>query len=168
VVPRTADATGLPPRLVPLLTRQLALTAVRLSLGASALAGAFLAGVERAPGVAGFAFGAGTTTFMLLSDRRSLLLDWPTPEPIPSDAEHERWHRYVAAGLFPSTIGVGMLAIVSLGFDPVLSAVLAGVLAGMGAAGAVGSLQIFASERRDGLRLFAEGRKGNRLFVEQR
>ena len=164
---RTADATGVP-RLVPLLTRQLALTAVRLSLGASALAGAYLAGVERAPGAAGFAFGAGITAITLLSDRRSLLLERPTPEPIPADAEHERWQRYVAAGLFPSTIGVSMLAVVALAFEPVLSAVLAGVLAGMGAAGAVGSLQIFDSERRDGWRLFAEAGTGKRLFVERR
>jgi hypothetical protein len=167
VAARTADATGLP-RLVPVLTRQLALTTVRLALGALALAGAFLAGAERAPGTAGFAFGAGVTTIMLLSDRRSLLLGRATPEPIPADAERERWQRYVAAGLFPSTVGVSVLAVVSLAFEPVLSAVLAGVLAGMGAAGALGSLQIFEAEQREGLRMFAEAGRGNRLFVEQR
>jgi hypothetical protein len=153
---------------VPVLELQLVLTAIRLVLGAAALAGAFLAGVERSAGGAGFAFGAGATALMLLTDRRSLLLGEPTLEPMPADAERETRRRSVTAGLYPSTVGVTLLAAASLAFEPVLSAVLAGVLAGMGVAGIVSAARIVLWERRRRARLYGEAGRGKRLFVAPR
>ena len=42
--------------------------------------------------------------------------------------------RAIGASLLPSTVGVTILAVVALFFDPLLAAALAGVLAGLGAA----------------------------------
>jgi hypothetical protein len=68
------------------------------------------------------------------------------------------------AGLFPSTIGVTVLSGISLAFEPVLAALLAGVVAGMGITGGAGLFSVAAAERRSASRLFAD-RAGGRLYV---
>ena len=54
----------------------------------------------------------------------------------------------MAKGLLPSTVGVTALLVASLGFEPVLAAVLAGILAGMGGVGFAAFVEISLLERQ--------------------
>jgi hypothetical protein len=47
----------------------------------------------------------------------------------------EPWWKTALRGTYPSTIGLAVLAAVSLAFSTVLAAVLAGVIGGLGVAG---------------------------------
>jgi hypothetical protein len=152
--PRAAE----PPRLVPLAARLLALTAVRLALGLIGLAAAQAAGAEASAAGAAFAFGAGVSAAVLISDRRGLLRGQTDPAPAPAGAARASLLRAVAAGLFPSTVGVAALAAVALAANAVLAALLAGVLAGMALAGVAGLIGVVAWQQRAGAVLYASGR----------
>ena len=62
----------------------------------------------------------------------------------------------VLRNIYPSTVGVTVLGLIALAFQPTLAAVLAGVVAGMAAATAVVWLEIASLERRLGGILFGE------------
>jgi hypothetical protein len=53
----------------------------------------------------------------------------------------------------PSTVGVAVLAAISLGFQPMLAAVLAGILAGLGIVGLVACAEVTLWERQTGAQL---------------
>ena len=63
----------------------------------------------------------------------------------------------MAKGLLPSTVGVTALLVASLGFEPVLAAVLAGILAGMGGVGFAAFVEISLLERQRRARFFTDG-----------
>lgn len=157
----TEDEPGAaePPRLVRLAARLLVLTAIRLALGLAGLAGARVAGADSGPAWAAFAFGAGVSAVLLIGDRRGALRSSVAPEPVPLGAGRTPLLRAAAAGLFPSTIGVSALAAVALAADPVLAALLAGVLGGMALAGVASLIGILVSERHEGAVLYASGRR---------
>jgi hypothetical protein len=73
--------------------------------------------------------------------------------------------RAVAAGTMPSTVGVTVLAAASLVFEPILTAVLAGILAGMGIVSLVSCVEVALWERRSGARLFADADVHTRRYV---
>jgi hypothetical protein len=56
----------------------------------------------------------------------------------------EAWWKTAVRGTYPSTIGLVLLAGVSLAFSPVLAAVLAGVIGGLGIAGLLAALALRA------------------------
>jgi hypothetical protein len=65
----------------------------------------------------------------VLADPRGRLLG-----PARVTRTPEEWWKTALRGTYPSTIGLVLLAGVSLAFSPVLTAVLAGVIGGLGIA----------------------------------
>jgi hypothetical protein len=160
-----ADGSGQAPRLVRIGLRGLLLAPVRVGLAIALVGAALLAGVELrvallASGVAAFG-----SFLLLLSDRRALLLRAGSePMPLPQDARIASAWETIRNGVFPSTVGVAVLALAALAFNEVLAAFMAGILAGMGLAGLVSGLQLAARERDEGVTLYA-ARRGVTLYA---
>jgi hypothetical protein len=145
--------------------QRLALSAIRLGLAAVGFVGSILAGADgRAAGV-GLALGAAICGLALVTDRRWLLLGAPSAEPLPEDARRAPLGRAVAEGMLPSTAGVAVLAAASLVFEPILTAVLAGILAGMGIVSLVSGVEVVLWERRTGAQLLADADVHTRRYV---
>lgn len=102
----------------------------------------FLAAARAAGGAAGatllaFAAGAFAMVFLVPNDPRTRFRGAPSePTDLPADASvAPAWLHALHAAL-PSTVGVSILAAVTLAFQPTLAALLAGILAGLGLAAA--------------------------------
>jgi len=145
--------------------QRLALSAVRLGLAAVAFAGSIAVGADPAAAGEGLALGAGICALALVTDRRWLLLGTPKADPLPNDVRRASLARAIADGMLPSTVGVAVLAAVSLVFEPILSAVLAGILAGMGIVSLVSCVEVALWERRSDSQLFADAVVHTRRYV---
>jgi len=145
--------------------QRLALSAIRLGLAAVAFAGSIAAGPDPAAAGVGLALGAGICGLALVTDRRWLLLGKPKADPLPDDVRRASLARAVADGMLPSTAGVAVLAVVSLLFEPILTAVLAGILAGMGIVSLVSCVEVALWERRTGSELLADAAVHTRRYV---
>jgi hypothetical protein len=122
----------------------------------------FLAAARAAGGATGstllaFAAGAFAMAFLVPNDPRARFRGTPgEPAELPADARvAPAWLHALHAAL-PSTVGVSVLAAVTLPFQPTLTALLAGILAGLGLAAA------FRAYAIDG-RLYVDS-KGGELF----
>ncbi len=146
--------------------RRLALSGIRLGLAALGFAGSIATGADRAAAGVGLALGAGICGLALVTDRRWLLLGTPTAEPLPDGAGRVSLTRAVASGMVPSTVGVAVLAAASLAFQPILAALLAGILAGMGIVGLVSCVEVALWERQTDARLYADADVHTRRYVE--
>jgi hypothetical protein len=135
----------------------LALAVIRLGLAVLGLGASVVAGAEARSAGVGVAFGAAASAVALLTDRRRLLVRRPPVEPLPREARRAPLSRAVAKGLLPSTAGVAALLVASLAFEPVLAAVLAGILAGMGGVGFAAFVEISLLERQRRARFFTDG-----------
>jgi uncharacterized membrane protein YbhN (UPF0104 family) len=144
------------------------LAAVRVALGLAGFGAALAAGAERNPAAVGLAFGAGASAVALVSYRRFLFFEQPTVEPLPADAEHVGPGRAILNGLLPSTAGVAFLLAISLAFKPILSAVLAGVLLGMGLVTVMSLFDLALRERREARRYYADVSERSRRYVGPR
>src|SRR5215468_5565584 len=107
---------------------------MRLGLGVFELVLALAVGDRDRGALLAFALGALASTVFLASDRRFASRALDEPAVLPADAEIVLPLRAALHGLVPSTVGASALALVSLAFEPVLAALLAGVVAGMGIA----------------------------------
>jgi hypothetical protein len=145
--------------------QRLALSGLRLGLAAVAFAGSIAAGAEAAAAGVGLAVGAAICGLALVTDRRWLLLGKPSTEPLPDEVRRAPLARVVADGMLPSTAGVAVLAAASLFFEPVLTAVLAGILAGMGVVSLVSCVEVALWERRTETQLFADADVHTRRYV---
>jgi hypothetical protein len=145
--------------------QRLALSAIRLALAAVAFAGSIGAGADPAAAGVALALGAGICGLALVTDRRWLLLGMPKADPLPDDVRHASLARAVAEGMLPSTAGVAVLAVVSLAFEPILTAVLAGILAGMGIVSLVSCVEVALWERRSDSQLLADADVHTRRYV---
>jgi hypothetical protein len=155
-----------PPLLAAIALRALLVTPVRLLGGLLLLVAVRAAGGE--PEVVGGAFllGAlGLVVAAFLDPRSRFLGTSGGAEPAPVDARYASVPRLLRQAVFPSSVGVAALTLLALPFDATLAALLAGVLAGLGAASALSALRVLAWERAHGLRLYDSG---NRLFVSER
>ena len=132
------------------------LAVVRGAAGLACLAAAVAIGADPRPALAAFALGAAGSAALLVSDRRSRFLGAPTVEPLPPGTHAAPFHHAVAAGLWPSTLGVTVLAVAALAADAVLAALMAGILAGMAVASVVSVARIVMSERADDVRYYGE------------
>lgn len=157
-----------PARVVRVAHQAVGLAAARLALGGAGFGAALAAGAERNPAAVGLAFGAGASAVALVSDRRFLLFEQPTVEPLPRDAEHVGPGRAIREGLLPSTAGVTVLLALSLPFKPILSAVLAGVLLGMGLVTVMSLVELALREHRDARRYYADLSERSRRYVGPR
>jgi hypothetical protein len=113
--------------------RLLLIGPVRLVLSVTGFAAARAAGAPGGGAVVAFMAGAFVTAFFALNDPRARFRPAPKePAELPADASvAPAWKHAVHAAL-PSTVGVSALAAVTVAFQPTLTALLAGILAGLG------------------------------------
>jgi uncharacterized membrane protein YfcA len=153
--------------LVDLRRYSLPIVPLRLVLGFLFLGAARLAGVD--PGPAARLFGLGALLFaltMLLSPRRrTFWVRAGEATPIDVAAPIAAWAWTIARSTYPSTLGVTGLAALALPFDPDLTAVLGGILAGMGGVGAVFAIELLQWERRRRVRLMSTTGLKTKLYV---
>jgi hypothetical protein len=115
--------------------RLLLIGPVRLVLGGVLLVAARAAGGSAGATLIAFAAGAFALAFLVPNDPRARFRGTPAePEPLPADAVVAPAWLHVVHAALPSTVGVSVLAVVALAFNPTLAALLAGVLAGLGLA----------------------------------
>ena len=135
----------------------LSLACVRLGLGAIGFAAALLAGAESRAGAVALGLGLGGSLVALVSSQRWALVERPEVTPLPADAEHSgALLPALGRALMPSTAGVTGLLAISLAFEPVLAALLAGVLAGMGALALAVCVDVVLRERRSNVRFYGD------------
>jgi hypothetical protein len=113
----------------------LALTAIRLVLAGAGLGAAIALGAPRGSAVLGFALGALAGAVFVLADPRRRLSR-------PAQRSEDVWWRDALRGTVPSTVGLAFLSALALLFSPVLTALLAGVVAGLGVAGLTWALSV--------------------------
>ncbi len=90
-----------------------------------------------------FSVGAFAVSFAAFNDPRARFLRSGEPQPAPPDAEIASSLRQALQATLPSTVGVSVLAAIALVPQPVLSAFLGGISAGLGVAG------LYAAVRTD-------------------
>ena len=110
----------------------------------------------------GWAFGAVMVSIILAGDRRGRVTT--DPVPLPGDAIRESWAQIARTDVFPSTVGVAVLALVALAFNAVLAGLLGGILGGMALMTILSGLQVALAERNLGGSLCLE-RGSRRLFL---
>jgi hypothetical protein len=134
--------------------RLLLIGPARLVLSVVWLGAARAAGGEAGSTLVAFAAGTFAMAFLVPNDPRARFRQGPgAPAELPADATvAPAWIHVVHAAL-PSTVGVSILAALTLAFQPTLSALLAGLLAGLGLAALMRAYEM------DG-RLFLEPRTG--------
>lgn len=118
-------------------TRAALVAPVRVTLGIVWLVAARLAGAAPGPAYAAFGIGAVAVAFVALNDPRARFLR-RDPQPLPEAEEARldpRWRQLLSA-VFPSTIGLTILAAIGLAPQPLLAAALGGASAGLGIAAA--------------------------------
>jgi hypothetical protein len=143
----------------------LALSGLRLALASVGFAASVAAGATARSAGLGVGFGLAASAVGLLTNRRSPLLRRLTVEPLPEQARRTPLAHAVARGLLPSTAGVTLLLVISLAFEPIMAAVLAGILGGMSAVGLLSWLQVTLWERRRGARLLTDATDSSRRYV---
>ena len=108
---------------------------LRLVLSVVWLAAARAAGGAAGPTLLAFAAGAFAMAFLVWNDPRAGFRQAPAePAQLPAEASVAPAWAHVVHAAMPSTVGVSVLAAVTLPFEPTLSALLAGILAGLGLA----------------------------------
>jgi hypothetical protein len=162
----TADTVPTPsgPRVVRLALRARVLAAIRGGLGAVGGAAAVLVGAPPETALLGWVVGATLVSIILAGDRRGRVrMD---PQPLPRDVISESWAEIARTGVFPSTVGVAVLTLVSLAFNPVLAGIMAGILGGMALMTIVSGVQVALTERSSGGALYLE-RATRRLYIRR-
>ena len=135
--------------------RALVVAPVRIVAGLAGLAVAIAAGSPRPAAVLAFALAALGLVVVVVADPRRHLFRLPDDPPeADAGAVEDGLARLGLAAIFPSTAGVAMLALVALLFEPTLTALLAGILVGLGLAALVTGGDLLLGERRRGRRLF--------------
>ena len=119
--------------------RALLVAPIRVLLGIVWIAAAIPAGAGRGPALLAAASSAVIIVFVAFNDPRSRFRGEVQIEPMPVDAHVASWFEQAWRATLPSTVGVSVLAAVSLYPQPILSAFLGGVSVGLGAAGVLGA-----------------------------
>ncbi len=113
--------------------RLLLVAPLRLVLGIAWLGAARAVGGSSGPVFLAFAAGAFAIAFLVPNDPRARFRRTaPEFAELPPDATVAPAWLHVLHASLPSTVGVATLAAVTLAFEPTLTALLAGVLAGLG------------------------------------
>ena len=128
---------------------------IRLVLAATGLAAAVAAGSRSAGALLATGGAAIATLLFVIADPRARFFGIPdVPPEAPADASEDGLGRLALSAAFPSTVGVALLLAATLAVEPTLSAVMAGILAGLGVAALAAAFELRSVERREGLRLF--------------
>jgi hypothetical protein len=116
-----------------------------LRLGSSFvwLAAAGAAGASGRTALLAYAAGAFGMAFLVSNDPRAHLRRGSgEPAQLPEDASVAPAWKHAFHASLPSTVGVSLLAAITLAFEPTLSALLAGFLCGMGLVALLGAYRI--------------------------
>ncbi len=118
--------------------RTLGVIPIRVALGIALLVAARLGGAAGTPALLAFVSGLVAITFLLFNDPRARFQQ-PHAEPLeaPADARIAPLWRQALAATLPSTAGLAVLALITLVPQPTLTALLAGICAGLGVAAAL-------------------------------
>jgi hypothetical protein len=139
--------------------RLLLIGPLRLVLGAAWLGAARATGGSSSATLLAFAVGVFALAFLIPNDPRARFRGAPAkPAELPAGANVAPTWQHAVHAAFPSTIGVSVLAAATLAFDQTLTALLAGILAGLGLAALLSAYSIDD-------RLYVEPRAGT-LFVK--
>jgi len=134
--------------------RLLLIGPLRLVLGAVWLGAARAAGGSPGGALLAFAAAAFAMAFLIWNDPRARFRGARAePAELPADASVAPAWLHAAHAAYPSTIGVSVLAAATLVFDQTLTALLAGVLAGLGLAALLAAYSIDGS-------LYVDPRRG--------
>jgi hypothetical protein len=115
--------------------RLLLVAPLRLVLGIVLLGMARAVGGASGPMLVAFGVGAFAMAFLVPNDPRARFRRGPgEPADLPADAIVAPAWRHAVHAALPSTVGVSILAVVTLAFAPTLTALLAGILVGLGLA----------------------------------
>ncbi len=115
--------------------RSLYVAPIRLGLAVVWFFAARAAGVGQPSAALAGAGGIFVIVFVAFNDPRGRFLPDREPGPVPPEAGFARPLRQALAATLPSTVGVSVLAAVALAFQPVLTALLGGISAGLGVTG---------------------------------
>jgi hypothetical protein len=152
-------------QVVRLSLRSWVLAAIRGSLSAVGLVASVLDGASPDKALLAWVVGAILVSIVLAGDpqrRRSA-----PAEPLPGRAVPESWTQIARTDVMPSTVGVTVLTIVALLYNPILAGLLAGILGGMAFMTLVARVQVALEERKLGGALYLE-RQSRRLYLEAR
>jgi hypothetical protein len=128
---------------------------LRLGLGIVWLCAARAVGGSGTAELLAFAVGAFAMTFLVWNDPRTgFRRAQGKAAALPDDASVAPAWLHAVHAAFPSTVGVSVLAAITLAFNPTLTALLAGVLAGLGLAALLATYSV------DG-RLYVDPRTGS-------
>jgi hypothetical protein len=165
-----ARESGVAPELIDVRAQTLLIAGLRLALAAVGLGAAIAAGARPSAGAGLFVIGAVLLLVAVLGGRRRRLvwLRLAEAEPLDTSATLEPRVRILLRATYPSTIGLTVLIALSLWPQPSLAALLAGILAGIGAAALEFGLQLGAWERRRGAQLLVEPGRRGRVFEAPR
>jgi hypothetical protein len=123
--------------------RLLLIGPLRLALGIAWLLAARAAGGSTGAALLAFAAGAFAMAFVVPNDPRARFRRASAePAQLPADASVAPAWLHVVHAAFPSTVGVSVLAAVALAFQPTLTALLGGILAGLGLAALLSAYRI--------------------------
>jgi hypothetical protein len=121
--------------------RALWVAPIRIGLGLVWLIAGRAAGVTSTSAWLAFAAGALVTGLILFNDPRARFFRRNEPQPVPEGAHlAPRWRQALSATV-PSTLGVNVLAAITIAWHPGLSVLLGGISFGLGVAGAAFGLQ---------------------------
>ena len=162
-------------RLVRVLWAILGVTPLRFALGAGILAASIPAGAQSDSARVAFVLGIFAGAAFVLADPRRRFRPASVQRPAPAEFDVEEPWRTAFRSLLPSTLGLAALGAIALAFNPLLSGILAGIIAGLGVAGLVTAVDVFLEERRLGARLYtlsaaswtSRERGAATLFVEK-
>ena len=155
--------------LVDLRRFSLPIAPLRVVLGFVFLGASRLAGIDAAPSARLFGLGAFLFALAMLTSRRRRLFWVRAAEATPIDAAAPvgDWAWTIARSTFPSTLATCALAAVAIPLNPALTALLGGVLAGMGIVSGVFAVELLLWERSRGARLLSKpGIKAELYVVE--
>lgn len=155
--------------LVDLRRYSLPIVPLRIVIGFVFLGASRLAGIDPAPSARLFGLGAFLFALAMLTSRRRRLFWVRAAEATPLDAAAPiaDWVWTIARSTFPSTLAVTALAAVAIPLNPALTALLGGVLAGMGVVSGVFAVELLQWERSRGVRLMSTPGLKTELYVRE-
>lgn len=142
---------------------------LRLAAGFVFLGAARLAGLDPGPSARLFGLGAFLFALAMLTSRRRRLFWVRAAEATPLDAAAPiaDWAWTTARSTFPSTLATAALAAVAVPLNPALTALLGGVLAGMGVVSGVFAVELVLWERARKVRLMSTTGLKTELYTRE-
>ena len=150
-----AERTGAPV-LVEAREQALLIAGLRFALALTGAVAAAARGVDRGAVLGLLALGVFAVLLAVYGGdrRRRSALKFAEPEPVPDGARFAGKARTLAHAAYPSTIGLTALVAIALWPQPGLAALLAGILAGLGAMSLIGLARVSGWEHERGTRIY--------------